>query len=105
MLPKDDVARKIDTINFEYILPEGSYTMKKTNGASKANGNKESKSKLDEYREGLRDYQNAQISKLGKLSIWFGAETSPPLFLAATYSNEIRYLFCFRFGWCGRSVC
>lgn len=62
---KDETARKIDQINFEYILPDGPAVAKK-NGASKAN-NKEGKSKYDEYLEGLRDYQNGQISKLGTI--------------------------------------
>lgn len=64
---KDETARKIDTINFEYILPDGPAVVKKNNnGSSKAVGaNKEVKSKYDEYLEGLRDYQTSQISKLG----------------------------------------
>lgn len=65
VIAKDESARKIDTTSFEYILPDGPAVSKKTNGNSKGNG-KETKSKLDEYREGLRDYQNGQISKLGK---------------------------------------
>lgn len=65
-LAKDESARKIDAVNFDYILPDGPSANKKNNGASKANNNKE-KSKLDEYREGLRDYQNGQIAKLGIL--------------------------------------
>lgn len=60
---KDELARKIDSIPFDYILPDGP-ALKKANGASKSNG-KETKSKLDEYKEGLRDFQNGQIAKLG----------------------------------------
>lgn len=60
---KDETARKIDQITFDYILPDGPAVVKK-NGSSKSN-NKEGKSKYDEYLEGLRDYQNGQISKLG----------------------------------------
>lgn len=63
---KDETARKIDQINFEYVLPDGPAVVKKTNGSPKAvTANKEAKSKYDEYVEGLRDYQTAQISKLG----------------------------------------
>lgn len=63
---KDETARKIDLINFEYILPDGPAVVKKNNGSPKAVGaNKEAKSKYDEYVEALRDYQTAQISKLG----------------------------------------
>lgn len=61
---KDEMARKIDSIPFDYILPDGP-APKKSNGAAKTNG-KETKSKLDEYKEGLRDFQNGQITKLGK---------------------------------------
>lgn len=67
---KDETARKIDQINFEYILPDGPAVVKK-NGSPKTN-NKEGKSKYDEYLEGLRDYQNGQITKLGKkISVHF----------------------------------
>lgn len=62
---KDEVARKIDQINFDYILPDGPAVVKK-NGSSKTN-NKEGKSKYDEYLEALRDFQNGQITKLGKI--------------------------------------
>lgn len=63
---KDETARKIDQINFDYILPDGPAVVKKNNGSPKANGaNKEVKSKYDEYIEGLRDYQTGQITKLG----------------------------------------
>lgn len=63
---KDETARKIDQIPFEYVLPDGPAVVKK-NGSPKTN-NKEGKSKFDEYLEGLRDYQNGQISKLGKFA-------------------------------------
>lgn len=66
---KDETARKIDQISFEYILPDGPAVVKK-NGTPKTN-NKEGKSKYDEYLEGLRDYQNGQISKLGTISCNF----------------------------------
>lgn len=59
------MARKVDVANFEYILSDGPPVNKKPNGNSKGNS-KETKSKLEEYREGLRDYQNGQITKLGK---------------------------------------
>lgn len=62
---KDEHARKIDVHCFDYILPDGPPVANKKNGTAKTNG-KEVKSKLDEYKEGLRDYQNGQISKLGK---------------------------------------
>lgn len=62
---KDEQARKIDAIQFDYVLPDGPAN-KKSNGSSKSNG-KETKSKLDEYKENLRDYQNGQIWKLGKI--------------------------------------
>lgn len=63
---KDETVRRIDQIIFDYILPDGPAVIKK-NGSSKTN-NKEGKSKYDEYLEGLRDYQNGQISKLGMKS-------------------------------------
>lgn len=64
---KDEQAKKIHYHSFDYFLPEGP-AVKKANGLNKKNGNgKETKSKLDEYKEGLRDYQNGQIGKLGKL--------------------------------------
>lgn len=57
---KDDAVRKIDTHSFQYILTEGP-PVKKSNGASPVN---KDKNKLDEYKESLRDFQVAQISKL-----------------------------------------
>lgn len=62
---KDETARKIDSIPFDYVLPDGP-SNKKNNGTNSKSNGKETKSKLDEYREGLRDYQNGQIAKLGK---------------------------------------
>lgn len=56
---KDEMGRKVDTYNFQYILTEGP-AVKKPNGATP----KEAKSKLDEYKEGLRDYQCQMIGKL-----------------------------------------
>ena len=55
---KDELGRKVDTHNFQYILTEGP-TIKKANGAPK-----DVKSKTDEYKEGLRDYQCQMIAKL-----------------------------------------
>lgn len=54
---KDELGKKCDTHSFQYILTEGP-TVKK-NGAPKEN-----KNKFEEYSEGLRDYQVAQIAKL-----------------------------------------
>lgn len=62
---KDETARKIDTIQFDYILPDGPAVVKKNNGAAKAAGANKDKSKYDEYLESLRDYQTSQIAKLG----------------------------------------
>lgn len=59
-LSKDEIGKRTDTKPFKYILTEGP-VVKKSNGT---NG-KETKNKLDEYKEGLRDYQNSMISKLG----------------------------------------
>lgn len=56
---KDEVARRCDTRSFQYILTEGPPAKK--NG----NGTKDNKNKLDEFKEGLRDYQNSMIPKLG----------------------------------------
>lgn len=58
---KDDAARKVDTHTFQYILTEGP-PVKKNGNASPAN--KEQKSKLDEYKESLRDFQIQQLAKL-----------------------------------------
>lgn len=56
---KDELGRKVDTHNFQYILTEGP-VVKKPNGSAP----KEVKSKTDEYKEGLRDYQCQMIAKL-----------------------------------------
>jgi tripeptidyl-peptidase II len=61
-LAKEEAGRKIDTNVFQYILSEGPAVKKTSNGAGKDNG----KSKSDEYKEGLRDYQNNMIPKLGR---------------------------------------
>lgn len=66
MLPKDEQARKIDMSTFEYVLPEGSYAPNKKGNGTPKTAVKDAKAKLDEYRESLRDFQNAQIAKLGK---------------------------------------
>lgn len=63
--PKDEFGRKVDTHVFQYILTDGP-AAKKTNGMA----SKETKSKLDEYKEGLRDFQNSMISKLGKYQFY-----------------------------------
>lgn len=56
---KDESARKVDAYLFKYILTEGP-AVKKPNGTPKDN-----KNKLDEFKEGLRDYQIGMIPKLG----------------------------------------
>lgn len=56
---KEEMGRKVDTHNFQYIITEGP-AVKKANGGAP----KETKSKLDEYKEGLRDYQCQMIAKL-----------------------------------------
>ena len=58
---KDERVRKVDNHRFDYFLPENSL-VKKNGAAPKNNGNK---SKLDEYKEGLREFQSNQIAKLG----------------------------------------
>lgn len=60
---KDDAARKVDTHTFQYILTEGP-PVKKNGNNSTNSANKEQKSKLDEYKENLRDFQIQQIAKL-----------------------------------------
>ncbi|XP_058459815.1 tripeptidyl-peptidase 2 [Malaya genurostris] len=56
---KDELGKKCDTHNFQYILIEGPSVKKNGTGSPKEN-----KSKFDEYTEGLRDYQVGQIAKL-----------------------------------------
>ena len=60
ILAKDELGRKVDINNFQYIITEGP-TVKKTNGGGAP---KETKSKSDEYKEGLRDFQCQMITKL-----------------------------------------
>ncbi|KAJ6642679.1 Tripeptidyl-peptidase 2, partial [Pseudolycoriella hygida] len=55
---KDEAARKVDVHSFKYILTEGP-AVKKSNGSPKDN-----KNKIDEFKEGLRDYQVGMIPKL-----------------------------------------
>lgn len=62
---RDEAARKIDTFPFQYTLIEGPTVKKATNGNNTtATKNGAEKSKLDEYKENLRDFQIAQIAKL-----------------------------------------
>lgn len=56
---KDELGRKVDTNSFQYIIPEGPVVKKANGGAPK-----ETKNKLDEYKDGLRDYQCQMIAKL-----------------------------------------
>lgn len=56
---KDEMGRKVDTHNFQYILTEGP-AVKKANGGPP----KEVKTKTEEYKEGLRDFQCQMIAKL-----------------------------------------
>lgn len=56
---KDEMGRKVDTHSFQYFLIEGP-TIKKPNGGAP----KDVKSKMEEYKEGLRDYQCQMIAKL-----------------------------------------
>lgn len=56
---KDELGRKVDTQAFQYILFEGPAAKKSNGGAAK-----ESKTKTEEYKEGLRDYQCQMIAKL-----------------------------------------
>lgn len=57
---KDELGRKVDTHNFQYIITEGP-VVKKANGSSAP---KDVKTKMEEYKEGLRDYQCQMIAKL-----------------------------------------
>ncbi|KAL1392834.1 hypothetical protein pipiens_012189 [Culex pipiens pipiens] len=58
---KDELGKKCDTHNFQYVLTEGPAVKK--NGTA-GGSPKENKSKFEEYSEGLRDYQVSQIAKL-----------------------------------------
>jgi tripeptidyl-peptidase II len=59
-LAKEEAGRKIDTNVFQYILTEGPAVKKASNGNAKDNG----KSKADEHKEALRDFQNCQMAKV-----------------------------------------
>lgn len=59
ILAKDELGRKVDTNTFQYIITEGPVVKKSNGGAAKEN-----KSKMEEYKEGLRDYQCQMIAKL-----------------------------------------
>lgn len=56
---KDELGRKVDTNSFQYIITEGP-VLKKANGGSP----KETKTKMEEFKEGLRDFQCQMIAKL-----------------------------------------
>lgn len=62
ILAKDEFGRKVDINTFQYVLPEGGVAKKSSNGANSAP--KDVKSKSDEYKEGLRDFQCQMIAKL-----------------------------------------
>lgn len=57
---KDEFGRKVDTHTFQYIINEGP-AVKKANGGGAP---KENKTKMEEFKEGLRDYQCQMIVKL-----------------------------------------
>lgn len=59
---KDDIGRKVEMVDFKYVLSDGP-VVKKSNGNSSAA--KETKSKLEEFNDGLRDFKNNMIPKLG----------------------------------------
>lgn len=59
ILPKDDLGKKVDIHNFTYIISEGPVVKK--NGVSPP---KESKTKMEEYKEGLRNFKTDFIAKL-----------------------------------------
>jgi tripeptidyl-peptidase II len=60
ILPKDELGRKVGINNFQYIFTE-SPPVKKANGGGSP---KEVKTKTEEYKEGLRDYQCQMIAKM-----------------------------------------
>lgn len=67
VLPKDEYGKKVDVAGFQYLLIEG--LAKKSNGGSSA---KDSKSKMDEYKESIRDLQCNWVSfTLSSLSLIF----------------------------------
>jgi tripeptidyl-peptidase-2 len=59
ILSKDEFGRKVDVHKFTYIISEGPPVKK--NGTSPP---KETKTKMDEYKEGLRNYKCDFIAKL-----------------------------------------
>lgn len=59
VLPKDDYGKKVDVGSFQYLLVEG--PPKKPNGG---NNVKDVKSKMDEYKEAIRDLQCNWVSIL-----------------------------------------
>lgn len=59
---KDELVKKCIGSGFQYILTDMSPDKKKSNG----NNTKDTKPKIDEYREGLRDYQTSMIAKLDR---------------------------------------
>lgn len=65
-LAKDEFGRKVENFPFNYILPNEGPAAKKTNG-NNANV-KDTKTKLEELTEGLRDLKTSAIAKLGKMT-------------------------------------
>lgn len=61
-LAKDETGRKVENIPFKYILTNDGPAAKKSNG----NNVKDTKSKLEEFTENLRDLKTSALSKLGK---------------------------------------
>lgn len=59
ILPKDELGRKVDVHKFTYIITEGPLVKKNGNSPPK-----ETKTKMDEYKEGLRNYKCDFIAKL-----------------------------------------
>lgn len=59
ILSKDELGRKVDVHKFTYVISEGPIVKK--NGSSPP---KETKTKMDEYKEGLRNYKCDFIAKL-----------------------------------------
>lgn len=58
ILAKDELGRKVDVHNFTYIISEGPIVKK--NGSSP----KETKTKMEEYKEGVRNFKTDFIAKL-----------------------------------------
>lgn len=64
-LAKDEFGRKVENIPFKYILiNDGPAVAKKANGTNV----KDTKSKLEELTDCLRDLKTAAVSKLGEKS-------------------------------------